>query len=108
MTDNHEGILREPPVAGNEADTLIGSLERQRRTLVWKCEGLDAAGLSATVGASSVTLGGLLKHLALLRTSTSPGGCSGETSGLRGTRRTGTPTPTGSGTRPPATPPSSC
>ena len=66
MTDNHEGIPREPPVAGSEADTLIGSLERQRRTLVWKCEGLDAAGLNATVGASSVTLGGLLKHLALV------------------------------------------
>jgi lysophospholipase L1-like esterase len=28
--------------------------------------GLDAAGLNATVGASSMTLGGLLKHLALV------------------------------------------
>jgi len=66
MTDNNEGIIREPPVAGNEADTLIGSLERQRRILAWKCGGLDAAGLRATVGASSMTLGGLLKHLALI------------------------------------------
>jgi Protein of unknown function (DUF664) len=65
MTDN-ETILTEPPVAGDEADTLTGSLERQRRTLAWKCGGLDAAGLSATAGASSVTLGGLLKHLALI------------------------------------------
>ncbi|MFC9505226.1 DinB family protein [Streptomyces sp. NPDC057002] len=56
----------EPPVAGDEVDTLVGSLERQRRTFAWKCEGLDAAGLSARVASSAVTLGGLLKHLALV------------------------------------------
>src|SRR5688572_14689598 len=54
----------EPPIAGNEIDTLLGSLERQRATLAWKCGGLDAAGMRATVGASTITLGGLLKHLA--------------------------------------------
>jgi hypothetical protein len=54
----------EPPMAGSEIDTLLGSLERQRATLAWKCADLDAAGLRATVGASTVTLGGLLKHLA--------------------------------------------
>ena len=64
MTD--EQIPREPPVAGDETATLIGSLERQRATFAWKCGGLDAAGLSKTVGASAVTLGGLLKHLALV------------------------------------------
>ena len=56
----------EPPLAGDETATLLGSLERQRATLAWKCGGLDAAGLQATVGASSITLGGLLKHLALV------------------------------------------
>jgi uncharacterized damage-inducible protein DinB len=67
MSENDsEQILWEPPVAGDEADTLVGSLERQRRTLAWKCGGLDAAGMRATVGASSVTLGGLLKHLAVV------------------------------------------
>lgn len=59
-------LLSEPPVAGSEVDTLIGSLERQRRTFAWKCGGLDAAGLRARLGPSSVTLGGLLKHLALV------------------------------------------
>lgn len=59
-------LLREPPVAGNEVDTLLGSLERRRATLAWKCGGLDAAGMRATVGASAITLGGLLKHLALV------------------------------------------
>ncbi|MEU6377700.1 DinB family protein [Streptomyces sp. NPDC046909] len=61
-----ESILLEPPVAGSEVDTLIGSLERQRRTFAWKSEGLDAAGLNTRVGASTITLGGLLKHLALV------------------------------------------
>jgi hypothetical protein len=54
----------EPPDAGDETATLLGFLERQRATLAWKCGGLDAAGLRATVGASSMTLGGMLKHLA--------------------------------------------
>jgi Protein of unknown function (DUF664) len=61
-----EDIPREPPVAGDEAATLIGSLERQRATFAWKCGGLDAGGLQAKVGASAITLGGLLKHLALI------------------------------------------
>src|SRR3712207_5533389 len=54
----------EPPDAGDETATLLGFLERQRATFAWKCGGLDAAGLRATVGASSMTLGGMLKHLA--------------------------------------------
>ena len=53
-------------MAGDETSTLLGSLERQRATFAWKCGGLDVAGLRATVGASSMTLGGLLKHLALI------------------------------------------
>ena len=42
----------------------MGFLERQRATFAWKCGGLDAAGLRATLGPSSMTLGGMLKHLA--------------------------------------------
>ncbi len=56
----------ELPLAGDETATLLGSLDRQRATLAWKCGGLDAAGLQATAAASSITLGGLLKHLALV------------------------------------------
>ncbi|HSL12244.1 MAG TPA: DinB family protein [Actinomycetota bacterium] len=58
--------LGEPPIAGSEVDTLIGSLERQRRIIEWKCGGLDAEGVRATAAASTITLGGLLKHLALV------------------------------------------
>ena len=53
-------------MAGEEAHTLLGSLERQRATFAWKCSGVDASGMRATVGASALTLGGLLKHLALV------------------------------------------
>jgi uncharacterized damage-inducible protein DinB len=54
----------EPPLAADETGTLLGFLDYQRATLDWKCSRLDAAALAATVGASSMTLGGLLKHLA--------------------------------------------
>jgi hypothetical protein len=56
----------EPPIAGDEAATLLGSLERQRATFAWKCGGVDGAGSRATLAPSSMTLGGLLKHLALV------------------------------------------
>ena len=56
----------EPPPAGDEVATLLGFLDYQRATLAWKCRGLDPAGLRTTVGASSMTLGGLLKHMALV------------------------------------------
>ena len=56
----------EPPEAGTEAETLIGSLERQRATFAYKCEGLTAEQLRHRVGASEVTIGGLLKHLAYM------------------------------------------
>lgn len=55
---------REPPLAAGEVDTLLGFLDFQRQTLEWKTRGLDGAGLSATLPPSTMTLGGLLKHLA--------------------------------------------
>jgi Protein of unknown function (DUF664) len=68
MTDEpnlntHADVLTEPPIAGDEVDTLLGSLERMRRTLAWKCADLDAAAMATTVGASAITIGGLLRHL---------------------------------------------
>ena len=54
----------EPPLDGTEIEHLLGSLERQRATFRWKADGLDAPALATTVGASTLTLGGLLKHLA--------------------------------------------
>ena len=64
MTQLDDHGRPEPPVAADETATLLGFLDYQRATMAWKCAGLDAAGLRATVGASSMTLGGMLKHLA--------------------------------------------
>ena len=54
----------EPPLAGDDASQLVGALDRLRWTFRWKADELDADGLRQTIGASSLTLGGLLKHLA--------------------------------------------
>jgi uncharacterized damage-inducible protein DinB len=69
MTDLDEQGRPEPPIAADETATLLGFLEYQRATLAWKCSGLDAAGLQATAAASSMTLGGMLKHLAYVEDS---------------------------------------
>ena len=55
----------EPPMAGTEAAHLTGALDRLRTTFRFKADDLDAAGLRVRIGASSLTLGGLLKHLAV-------------------------------------------
>ncbi|MGW4642805.1 mycothiol transferase [Sphaerisporangium sp. NPDC004334] len=56
----------EPPLAGDEAAHLVGALERLRTTFRWKADGLDEDGLRTRVGASTLTLGRLLKHLAVV------------------------------------------
>jgi len=56
----------EPPIAADEVATLLGFLDYQRATFAWKTNGVDAAGLQTTIAASSMTLGGMLKHLALV------------------------------------------
>lgn len=62
MTSNEQPW--EPPLASGEVEHLLGALNRLRTTFRWKADDLDAAGLRARVGASSLSLGGLLKHLA--------------------------------------------
>ena len=52
--------------APNEVEALLGALHRNRRTFAWKTGGLDADAMRRTVGASTLTLGGLVKHLALV------------------------------------------
>ena len=56
----------DPPLHGTEAEQLLAALDRLRATFRYKADGLDAAGLSRRIGASTLTLGGLLKHLALV------------------------------------------
>jgi hypothetical protein len=54
----------EPPFAGTEAEHLLGALDRLRATFRWKAADLDAEGLRATIPSSTLTVGGLLKHMA--------------------------------------------
>jgi hypothetical protein len=61
-----EGPPWEPPRAGTELEALTGALDRLRATFRWKVDGLDASGLDTTIPSSTLTLGGLLKHLALV------------------------------------------
>ena len=61
---NNSDYPWEPPLAGTEAEHLVGALDRLRTTFRWKAGGLDSAGLQTRIGVSSLTLGGLLKHLA--------------------------------------------
>ncbi len=56
----------DPPWASDEAAMLMGFLNYQRDTLRWKCAGLTADQLSASAPPSVLTLGGLLKHLAVV------------------------------------------
>jgi hypothetical protein len=56
----------EPPFAGTEVEHLVGALDRLRTTFRWKADALDPAGLRTRIGASALTLGGLLKHLAFV------------------------------------------
>jgi hypothetical protein len=56
----------EPPLAGTEVEHLLGALDRLRTTFRWKADGLDDEGLRTRIASSSLTLGGLLKHLALV------------------------------------------
>lgn len=56
----------EPPVAGTEVEHLLGALDRLRTTFRWKADGLDDGALTTRIGVSALSLGGLLKHLALV------------------------------------------
>jgi uncharacterized damage-inducible protein DinB len=62
QTDEHG--RPEPPQEAGEAATLTGFLEYQRTTLAWKTRGLTDQQLRVALPPSSMTLGGMLKHLA--------------------------------------------
>ena len=57
---------RDPDLRADERTMLEQFLDYDRATLVWKTEDLSDEQLRQTTGASSLTLAGLLKHLALV------------------------------------------
>lgn len=66
MSQPNELTPRPFPAAPDEVEALVGALHRNRRTFAWKTGGLDADAMRRTLGPSTVTLGGLVKHLALV------------------------------------------
>ncbi|MCW2784650.1 MAG: hypothetical protein JWP74_1167 [Marmoricola sp.] len=58
-----------PPLRGDEASTVLAFLDYHRATFRAKVAGVGADGLALRVGASTMTLGGLMKHLTLVETS---------------------------------------
>lgn len=65
MTDQPDGATGEAE-DWTEESALLSVLDRNRRAFAWKTSDLDESGLRATTAASSMTLGGLVKHLALV------------------------------------------
>lgn len=56
----------DPPTTGSELVLLTGFLDFLRGTVLLKCDGLSAEQLARPLPPSSLTLGGLLNHLALV------------------------------------------
>jgi uncharacterized damage-inducible protein DinB len=59
----------DPPLRGDETETLLAFLDYHRSTFRSKVVGVDPDGLAATVGTSTMTLGGMMKHLTLVEQS---------------------------------------
>ncbi len=57
---------RDPPQSGAERSLLLAFLDYHRDTLRMKAGGLDAAQLATALPPSEMTLGGMVKHLALV------------------------------------------
>ena len=66
MSDPNELDPRPFSAAPGEVEALLGALHRNRRTFAWKTGGLDADAMRRTLGPSTVSLGGLVKHLSLV------------------------------------------
>jgi hypothetical protein len=58
--------IKEPSMAADEAEMLQFALERSRAQFAWKVGGLDSAALNRPHPPSTMTIGGLIKHLALV------------------------------------------
>jgi uncharacterized damage-inducible protein DinB len=58
--------LVDPPLRAGEAETLVAFLDLHRTILRRKLAGLDREQIGRTIGPSTMTLGGLVKHLTLV------------------------------------------
>jgi uncharacterized damage-inducible protein DinB len=62
-------VRQDPPAIGSELEQLTAFLDYQRETVLGKAEDLDAEQFRRTLPPSSLTIGGLLNHLALVEDS---------------------------------------
>jgi hypothetical protein len=65
-------VRTDPPDSGSERDLLTAFLDFQRETVLLKTEGLTGEQLGRALPSSSLTLAGLLNHLALVEDSWFP------------------------------------
>jgi uncharacterized damage-inducible protein DinB len=65
MDDNRT----DPAMIGNELEVSLAYLDYHRDTLAWKTSGLTQEQLAQALAPSTMTLGGLLKHLAVVEDS---------------------------------------
>jgi hypothetical protein len=65
-------VRTDPPDSGSERDLLTAFLDFQRDTVLLKTAGLTGEQLARTLPSSSLTLAGLLNHLALVEDSWFP------------------------------------
>jgi uncharacterized damage-inducible protein DinB len=69
VTESHtESHTASRSAVRTEAEALTAVLERNRRSFAWKTADLDQQGLRASTAATTMTLGGLIKHVALVET----------------------------------------
>jgi uncharacterized damage-inducible protein DinB len=81
MTENDtmtEAAFTEPSRTAGEVEMLLYSLDRARAQFAWKCGDLDAEGLRREHPPTTMTLGGLLKHLALVEDTYTANDLTGE------------------------------
>src|SRR5690606_33294257 len=69
MSQDEVSNRTDPPLAADEATTLPAFLDFHRDTLRWKTSDLDGAQLARTLPPSDMTLGGMIKHLAVVESS---------------------------------------
>jgi hypothetical protein len=58
--------IAEPSLTAGEVEMLMFALDRSRAQFAWKCGGLDAVSLNRPQPPSTLTLGSLLKHMAMV------------------------------------------
>jgi uncharacterized damage-inducible protein DinB len=70
MTQTFDQATRvDPPLRADEVATLRAFLDFHRDTFRWKCAGLTQEQLAQPLPPSDMTLGGMMKHLAIVESS---------------------------------------